>query len=79
MENEVILHFEEIEKKVENLIERCKSLEADKLQLKDKIDKLEQELQEKADAEKRNSEEKAFIRSKIDNLLIKLKDIGETS
>lgn len=78
MENEVILRqFEEIEQKVEKLIARCKSLEADKSQLINKIEQLERELQEKTDAEKHYTEEKAFIRSKIDNLLARLDDIAE--
>ncbi|QTA93198.1 hypothetical protein [Desulfonema magnum] len=80
MENEEILRqFEEIEQKVEKLIELCQSLKADNAQLINKINRLEHELQEKADVEKGHAEEKAFIRSKIDNLLVRLKDITEVS
>jgi len=80
LENEKMLlqQFEEIEKKVEKLIGRCKSLEAHNSQLVNKIEKLERELQKKADTENRDAEEKTFIRSKIDGLLAKLKDISET-
>lgn len=76
MENEEILRqFEEIENKVEKLIGQCKSLEANNLQLADRVKELEQELEQKAEAENHHAEEKTFIRSKIDNLLSKLKDI----
>ncbi|MDM8552744.1 cell division protein ZapB [Desulfobacterales bacterium HSG2] len=75
MENEKILRqFEEVEKKVEKLIGRCKSLESDNSKLTNKINQLEQELQKKAEMENRNVEEKTFIRSKIDGLLAKLKE-----
>jgi len=75
LENEKILRqFEEVEKKVEKLIERCKSFEADNSKLTNKVTQLEQELQKKAEMENRNVEEKTFIRSKIDSLLAKLKE-----
>ena len=75
MENEEILRqFEEVENKVEKLINRCKSLESDNSKLTNKIGQLEQELQEKVELENRRAEEKTFIRSKIDGLLTKLKE-----
>ncbi len=76
MDNELILRqFEEIEKKVESLIEVNKSLEATNLELGNKIKRLEEELQGKVEAENNYVEEKALIRSRIDSLLVRLEDI----
>lgn len=78
MDNEIILkQFEEIEKKVEKLIDVYKSLEATNLELRNKIKRLEEELQGKVDAETNYTQEKALIRSKIDSLLVRLEDITE--
>jgi cell division septum initiation protein DivIVA len=78
LDNEFILkQFEEIEKKVENLINVCKSFETTNLELKDKIERLEGELQGKVEAENNYNTERALIRSKIDNLLGKLEDITD--
>lgn len=78
MDNEIILRqFEEIEKKVERLIDFYKSLEATNLELRNKIKRLEEELQGKVDAETNYTQEKALIRSKIDSLLVRLEDITE--
>ena len=78
MDNEFILRqFEEIEKKVEKVIDVYKSLEATNLKFKDKIKGLEEELQGKVDAETNYTQEKALIRSKIDSLLVRLEDITE--
>lgn len=78
MDNEFFLsQFEEIEKKVENLIVVCKSLEVTNLELSNKIKSLEEELQGKIEAEKKIAEEKALIRSKIDNLLVRLEEFTE--
>lgn len=78
MDNEFILRqFEEIEKKVEKLIDINKSLEATNLESINKIKRLEEELQGKVDAETNYTQEKALIRSKIDSLLVRLEDITE--
>jgi cell division septum initiation protein DivIVA len=69
--------FDQIEKKVEQLIVVCKSLEVTNLELSNKIKSLEEELQGKIEAEKKIAEEKALIRSKIDNLLVRLEEITE--
>lgn len=79
MDNEFILgQFEEIEKKVERLIEVCKSHEAANSEFTNKINMLEEELQGKVEAEKKFAQEKALIRSKIDSLLVRLDEITET-
>jgi peptidoglycan hydrolase CwlO-like protein len=78
LDNKIILkQFEEIEKKVEKLVDVYKSLEAKNLELKNKINGLEEELQGKVDAETNYTQEKALIRSKIDSLLVRLEDITE--
>ena len=78
MNNEKILRqFDEIEQKVEKLIDVCKSLEATNLELNNKVEKLEQELQGKLETENNYQEERALIRSKIDSLLVRLEDITE--
>ena len=70
--------FDEIEQKVGKLIDVCKSLEATNLELKNTLERLEEELQGKVEAEKDYQEERALIRSKIDNLLGRLENITET-
>lgn len=78
MDNEFILkQFEEIEQKVEKLIETCNALEATNLDQKNKIKSLEEEIQGKVEAERSYAEEKALIRSKIDGLLVKLDEVSK--
>ena len=68
MDNEqIIKQFDEIEQKVERVITVYKSCEEKNLELTNKIVSLEEELQNKVEAEKRYQEEKTLIRSKIDN------------
>ncbi len=79
MDNEFILkQFDEIEKKVENLINVYKSFETTNLELKNKVERLEEELQGKVEAENNYAQERALIRSKIDGLLGRLEDIAES-
>ncbi len=78
MDNELFLgQFKEIEQKVEKLIETCKSLEVTNLKLSNKIKSLEEELQGKIEAESKFADEKALIRSKIDNLLARLDELAD--
>ena len=78
MENDFILkQFEEIEQRVERLIEICNALEATNLEQKNKIKSLEEEIQGKVEAERSYAEEKALIRSKIDGLLVKLDEVSK--
>jgi len=79
LDNEFIVEqFEEIEKKVEKLIDVLKSHETANLELRNKIKGLEERLQGKNEAESNYSQERALIRSKIDSLLVRLGDITET-
>lgn len=78
MDNELILkQFEEIEKKVENLINVCKSFKTTNLELRNKVERLEEELQGKVETENNYAQERALIRSKIDGLLGRLEDMTE--
>lgn len=78
MEKEMILRqFEEIEQKLEKVVALCKSYEEITVELKNKIMKLEEELQGKIEAEKSYFHERDLIRSRIDNLLSKLNGITE--
>lgn len=76
MDSEVLFRqFGEIEAKVEKLIEICRSQQTANSELHQKVKQLEEELQLKNESVKRHSEEKALIRSRIDNLLAKLEDL----
>jgi hypothetical protein len=71
----VFRQFEDIEQKVDRLIEICKANEATNLELKSKIKSLEEENQGKVEVERSHAEEKALIRSKIDGLLARIDGI----
>ena len=78
MDNEFILkQFDDIEQKVEKLIEICNALKTTNLEQKNKIDSLEEEIHGKVEAERSYAEEKALIRSKIDGLLVKLDEVSK--
>ena len=80
MDHEKVLRqFDEIEQKVGKLIDVCKSLEATNLEFKNKIERLEEELQGKMEAENNYQEERALIRSKVDSLLARLEGLTETA
>jgi FtsZ-binding cell division protein ZapB len=74
-DNQVLEYFDEIENKIQKLIDVRKTLEVDLQDQKDYIAQLEIELQEKIEAESKLIEERSFVRSKIDSLLTKLQDI----
>ena len=73
----IIRQFEQIEQKVENLIETRKKLEAENVEIKNQVLKLEEELQEKQEAANKLQDEKNLVRMKIDGLLAKLDTIAE--
>jgi regulator of replication initiation timing len=80
LENEVILRqFEEIERKVERLIQVNESLHNVNSDLKARISQVEMELREKTEAETIYIEERTLIRSKIDSLLGRLEEISENT
>jgi predicted nuclease with TOPRIM domain len=67
--------FSEIEDKVEKLLGLCRSQQATISELQQTVKKLEEELHLKSETVQRQTEEKALIRSRIDNLLAKLEDL----
>ena len=73
MDNQVLLtQFEEIEGKIERLIGAYRTLESENTELKNKIERLEGELQGNAAQEKQFIQEKEQIHSRIGNLLDRL-------
>lgn len=74
--NLILLQFEKLEERIEHLVGVLKSLSGANTDLKKRISQLEGELQDKIEAERKYSEEKVFVRSRIDGLLEK---IGEAS
>ena len=78
MDNQTILEqFGKIETKVESLIKTNQLLEKANLELKEKTEKLETELQQKNELEGRNDEVKNLIRAKIDSLVERLDGVTE--
>ena len=75
---DILQQFDEIENKIERLIQVCKSHEAANSELKEKIKRLDEELQVKVEAENSYAKERDLVRSKIDGLLGKLDKITET-
>ena len=80
MDDEVIFgQIDYIEEQVEFLIELCNSLKAENAEMKIKLESLEVELNEKADAERNYTEQKENIRNKIDSLMSKLNTFIDVS
>ena len=78
MDNAILSdQFNQIEEKVARLVAICKQNEAANLELKNRIESLEEELLGKIEAEKSHAQEKALIRSKIDSLLVRIEEIIE--
>jgi FtsZ-binding cell division protein ZapB len=76
VENQNIFEqFDTIEERVGRLIEICRSLQDDNTELKDKVDRLERDIEAKVEAENRYQAERDRFRSKIDGLLAKLEDL----
>ena len=74
----IIQQFEQIEQRVESLIETCRKIEAENNELKNRVLTLEEELKAKLEMENRYQEEKNLVRSKIDGLLAKLNTVAES-
>ena len=73
----VINQFNELEMKIEHLIETCKRLEDEKSNLIQKNQELNLQLQEKINTERQHNELKELVRSKIDSLMGKLDELSE--
>lgn len=70
----VLLQVEEIEMKIEQLIEKCKSLEITNLELNNRVENFEKELQDKIENENIYIKDREMLGSKIDGLLNKLEE-----
>jgi hypothetical protein len=68
----VMLQFDQIEKKIAALIKVCKSFEVANKELTEKVKTLESALQQKIETENQYLEQKALIRSKIDGIMTRL-------
>lgn len=73
MGNDIIKNkFDDIDIKVDFLIELCQTLQVENLELSSKIKDLEMKLDKKNETEELNAEQEVLIQSKIDGLLAKL-------
>ncbi len=80
MENEEIIEqFEEIEKKVDGLIDVCKSLDKKNSDLSSKLQRMETELKKKTETEKKFMDERKAILLKVNRILAKLYEIEDMS
>jgi cell division protein ZapA (FtsZ GTPase activity inhibitor) len=73
----LIYQFETIEKRLDALIKICKDKDNQNKELIFRIKKLEEELRTKVEAEQRYAEEKALVRSRVDQLLMRLEEIAK--
>ena len=73
MDDEAIVgQIDYIEEQVDFLIELCNSLKTENTELKEKIEVLESDLQEKSQSETAFAEQRENIRGKIDGLMDRL-------
>ncbi|MEN8210370.1 MAG: DUF904 domain-containing protein [Thermodesulfobacteriota bacterium] len=72
MSNEIKNKFDDIDGKIDFLIELCQTLQQENSELMLKIKDLEIQLDKRNVAEEEYSEQETFIQSKIDGLLEKL-------
>ena len=80
MEIDKIFHdFDNIEVKIEKLIEICQSLKIEKDELQIKVDELQKELNLKSENENRLKYQREMVAKKVDGLLSKLNDFLEPS
>lgn len=78
MENEAIdKKFNDIDEKVDFIIELCQTLQAENAELTSKVEILESELKEKREKEGLQIEQQTAIQAKIDKLLSKLDNFSE--
>ncbi len=71
--------FEQLEAKIEQLVRACKALQEMKSTLETRVGDLEESLKAKDHTEQDYREEKAMIRSKVDELLGKLDNVLDSA
>ncbi|MBF0203608.1 MAG: cell division protein ZapB [Desulfamplus sp.] len=78
VENEAIdKKFNDIDEKVDFIIELCQTLQAENAELTSKVGILESELKDKKEKEGLQNEQQTAIQEKIDKLLSKLDNFSE--
>lgn len=78
MDNQSLINqFQTIETRLDALLQICKDKDDQNKELSLRIEQLEEELRTKVEAEQRYTEEKALIRSKVDQLLMRLDEIAK--
>ncbi len=70
--------FDDIDNKVDSLIELCRMLQSENLELLSRIKAMEAELEQKNKNQENFSEQEAFVQSKIDGLLTKLDSFAQS-
>lgn len=75
----LIDQFQTIEKRLDTLLQVCKDKDDQNRELSLRIEQLEEELRTKVEAERRYAEEKALVRSKVDQLLVRLDEIAKAN
>jgi regulator of replication initiation timing len=73
----ILSQFDDIDEKVESLLELCANLKAANTRLKSRIEIMEKEIRTKSEAEVRYSEKKEMVREKIVNLIEKLNHFSD--
>lgn len=71
--------FDDIDGKIDYMIELCQTLQLENQELSLKIKDLEAELESRTETEEKLSEQEAFVQSKIDVLLIKLDNFANST
>lgn len=78
-EDAIFRQFDDIDRKVENLLKICLTLEEEKQALLQKIAGLEQEIEQKNRVEQQFMEQKEEVKQRIDALMEKLKSTADVS
>lgn len=76
-DNSLINQFEAIESRLDALLQICQDKDNQNKELSLRIEQLEEELRKKVEAEQQYAEEKALVRSKVDQLLMRLDEIAK--
>ena len=75
----IIKKFDEIEEKVDFLINHCNTLRSENKELLLKIKDLEAELERQDEVGKQFSEHNQAVQTKVDSLLVKLNQFSDTA
>lgn len=76
-DSNLVSQFQTIETRLDTLLQICQDKDNQNKDLSRRIEQLEEELRIKVEAEQKYAEEKAQIRSRIDQLLMRLDAIAQ--